>query len=188
MNAGRGMHRAMLTICAAPLPYPGPTTPYREEYGRVDVAVCHVRLRFHQLDQFRIARNGRSAEPIASAAGFVESLINEIFRAATNAPRVTTPNIAGILPDAVEKIKDLWNPPTTHGPKPGWLQHIWAKLRGHKPVRPPLSTERNPPLDKYQHALTAIGKSQAMPKGHQTCQRVQIVFDLRNALLQYTPE
>jgi hypothetical protein len=34
----------------------------------------------------------------------------------------------------------------------------------------------------------AIEKPQAMPKGHQTCQRVQIVFDLRNALLHYTPE
>lgn len=131
---------------------------------------------------------GLAMVAVASAAGFVESLINEIFRAATNAPRVTTPNIAGIPPDAVEKMKDLWTPPTAQGPKPGRLQRVWAKLQGHKPVRPPVSIERNPPLDKYQHALRAIGRSQAMPKGHQTCQRVQIVFDLRNALLHYTPE
>ncbi len=133
---------------------------------------------------------GLAMVTVASAAGFVESLINEIFRAAGNAPKVLTPNIAGISPGAIETMKALWNPPTPQEVKPGRLRLAWDALWGRKASQPSrkVGLERRPAVDKYQGALSAIGKPTAMPKGQPTCQDVQTVLDLRNALLHYTPE
>ena len=69
--------------------------------------------------------------------------------------------IAGIPPDAVRTMKVLWDEVP--------------------------SFERAATLDKYQAALAAIGKPQAI-KNSPTRQPVQTVLDLRNALLHYKPK
>jgi len=76
---------------------------------------------------------GLAMMAFASAAAFVESLINEIFSAPADTERC-----AGIPPGAVKTMKVLWNEV--------------------------VSFERAQALDKYQAALAAIGKPQAMPK------------------------
>ncbi len=100
---------------------------------------------------------GLAMMAFASAAAFVESLINEIFSAPADTER-----IAGIPPGAVKTMKVLWNEV--------------------------VSFERAQALDKYQAALAAIGKPQAMPKNGTTRRRVQTVVDLRSTLLHYRPK
>lgn len=102
---------------------------------------------------------GLAMMAVVSAVGFVESFINEIFLA-VNEP-LPIQSVQGIAPGAATAMKNLWN------------------------ASP--SIERAVVLDKYQAALKAAGKSQAMPKGDQICQRVQAVVDLRSALLHYKP-
>ena len=102
---------------------------------------------------------GLAMMAVVSAAGFVESIINGIFLAVVDAQPMEAAE--GIAPKAVTAMKNLWNATR--------------------------SIEREPVLDKYQAALAAVGKPQAMRKGDRICQHVQTVLDLRHALLHYNP-
>jgi hypothetical protein len=128
---------------------------------------------------------GLAMMAVASAAGFAESLINEIFLAATDTRLVEPAAIAGIPPAAVEMMRVRWNPPASSVRRVRF--RACPRLRRCRQKVQQVSLKRAPALDKYQFALQAVEKSTAMPKGTQVCQRVQAVFDLRHALLHYWP-
>lgn len=119
---------------------------------------------------------GLAMTAVVSAAGFVESFINGIFLAISEPQPIQS--VEGIAPGAVTAMKDLWN---ATPPK----RRLWSRWRR---ARPHPRFERAPVLDKYQAALDAVGKPQAMPKGDAICQRVQTVVHLRHALLHFKPE
>jgi hypothetical protein len=141
---------------------------------------CEADLMADGNHEINLKLRGLAMMAVASAAGFVESFINEIFLAIDQPQNIAA--VEGIAPDARNAMKDLWDP------APSTRRRRWWSLRARRGPSPPVRVKRRPVLDKYQAALRAMGKPQAMPKGHQTCQRVQTVIDLRHDLLHYTPE
>jgi hypothetical protein len=130
---------------------------------------------------------GLAMVAIAAAAAFVESLINEVFRAAQNS--VGSDLIAGIPPAVVETMGALWDPPAAPEVQRSRWCRAWAELRGIQLNPPKVKPLRlKPTLDKYEAALEAVGQPKVMPKGQGTWQQVRMVFNLRNALVHYTPE